>query len=49
MKAQGSTIIAQDKDSSVAWGMPRSVVEAELTDIVLALNGIAPAVNRIIA
>ena len=36
MKAQGATIIAQDKDSSVAWGMPRSVIEAELADLVLA-------------
>ena len=49
MKAQGSTILAQDKESSVAWGMPRSVIEAELADIVLPLDDIAATVNRIIS
>lgn len=49
MKAQGATIIAQDKDSSVAWGMPRSVVEAELADLVLPLDEIARTVNRMIS
>jgi two-component system chemotaxis response regulator CheB len=49
MKAQGATIIAQDKDTSVAWGMPRSVIEAELADFVLPLDQIAPTVNRMIS
>jgi two-component system chemotaxis response regulator CheB len=49
MKGQGATIIAQDKESSVAWGMPRSVVEAELADFVLPLNEIARTVNRMIS
>jgi len=49
MKSQGSTIIAQDRESSVAWGMPRSVIEAELADIVLPLDDIAATVNRIIS
>ena len=48
MKAQGATIIAQDKDTSIAWGMPRSVVEAELADYVLPLHEIARTVNKII-
>ncbi len=49
MKAQGATIIAQDKDSSVAWGMPRSVIEAELADFVLSLEEIALTVNKMIS
>ena len=49
MKEQGATIIAQDKDTSVAWGMPRSVIEAELADYVLPLHEIARAVNKMIS
>ena len=49
MKAQGAAIIAQDKDTSVAWGMPRSVIEAELADLVLPLDEIASTVNRMIS
>jgi len=49
MKDQGATIIAQDKDSSVAWGMPRSVIEAELADYVLPLDEIASAVNKMLS
>lgn len=49
LKEKGATIIAQDKDSSVAWGMPRSVIEAELADYVLALDDIAPTVNKMIS
>lgn len=49
MKEKGATIIAQDKDSSVAWGMPRSVIEAELADYVLPLDEIAHTVNKMIS
>ena len=49
MKAHGATIIAQDKDSSVAWGMPRSVIEAELADLVLSLDEIANTVNKMLS
>ena len=31
----GGAIIAQDEATSAVWGMPRAVVEAGLTDIVL--------------
>jgi two-component system chemotaxis response regulator CheB len=48
MKANGATIIAQDKHSSVAWGMPRNVVEARLTDYVLPLNQIVQTVNTML-
>ncbi len=49
MKTQGSIIITQDKESSVAWGMPRSVIEAELADSILPLGDIAATINRIIS
>ncbi len=49
MKERGATIIAQDKDSSVAWGMPRSVIEAELADFVLSLDEIPKTVNKMIS
>ena len=49
LKERGATLIAQDRDSSVAWGMPRSIIEAELADFVLPLNEIARTVNRMIA
>jgi len=49
MKEKGVVIIAQDKDSSVAWGMPRSVIEAELADYVLPLAEIAKTVKKIIS
>jgi two-component system chemotaxis response regulator CheB len=49
MKEKGATIIAQDKNSSVAWGMPRSVIEAELADYVLPLDQIPTTVNKIIS
>jgi two-component system chemotaxis response regulator CheB len=49
MKEKGATIIAQDKETSVAWGMPRSVIEAELADYVLPLEEIANTVNKMIS
>ena len=35
-----------DQASSTVWGMPRSVVEAGLADVVVPLNRIADAVAR---
>ncbi len=49
MKERGATLIAQDRVSSVAWGMPRSIIEAELADFVLPLHEIAHTVNKMIA
>ncbi len=49
MKGHEATIIAQDKDTSIAWGMPRSVVEAELADYVLPLQEIAQTINAIVS
>lgn len=35
LAAKGGTLIAQDRDSSAVWGMPRAVAEAGLADAVL--------------
>ena len=47
LRARGATIIAQDEDSSVVWGMPGSVVNAGLADHVLPLDQMIPATLRL--
>lgn len=46
IREQGGRVIAQDKATSVVWGMPGSVVEAGLADQVLALPDIADELVR---
>ena len=46
MKSKGAYIIAQDRASSVVWGMPGAVVEAGLADAVVALDGVVPEILR---
>ncbi|MEO7125782.1 MAG: chemotaxis response regulator protein-glutamate methylesterase [Nakamurella sp.] len=42
MGADGSLIVAQDQESSVVWGMPGSVAEAGLADVILSLDKVGP-------
>ena len=42
IKERGGTVIAQDEESSVVFGMPRAVIEAGLADVVAPLDDIAP-------
>ncbi|MGQ9592330.1 MAG: CheB methylesterase domain-containing protein, partial [Planctomycetota bacterium] len=44
LKRKGATVFAQDPSSSVAWGMPRAIVEAGLADRVLRLEEMAAAI-----
>ncbi len=46
LHATGAAILAQDKATSVVWGMPGFVVNAGLADAVLPLDEIASAVSR---
>jgi len=46
LKKSGASIIAQDEESCVVWGIPGSIVEAGLADIVLPLDQIAAAIVR---
>lgn len=44
LKEKGATVIAQDKESSVVWGMPKFVAEEGLADRVCNLKDIEPAI-----
>ena len=46
LKALGAYVIAQDKASSVVWGMPGAVVDAGLADCVVPLDGVVPEIVR---
>ncbi len=41
VKAKGGAVLAQDEESSVIWGMPGAVVQADLAEMVLPLGKIA--------
>ncbi len=43
LKNKGSTVWAQDKETSVIYGMPAAIAEAGLADNILPLDAIAPA------
>jgi two-component system chemotaxis response regulator CheB len=47
LTAAGGTVIAQDEQTSVVWGMPGSVATAGLCSAVLPLDQIAPKVVRL--
>ncbi|TWT33179.1 protein-glutamate methylesterase/protein-glutamine glutaminase [Blastopirellula retiformator] len=40
LKRLGANIIAQNEESSVVYGMPRSIVEANLVDLICPLNDV---------
>ena len=42
MRNQGARTIAQDKETSVVWGMPGEAVKRDAASEVLALDKIAP-------
>ena len=46
--AAGGSVIAQDEDSSVVWGMPGAVANAGLCSAVLPLTEIAPYVRKLL-
>ena len=47
VRSAGGRVLAQDRDSSVVYGMPRAVVEMGITDEVLPLSRIASRLERI--
>jgi two-component system chemotaxis response regulator CheB len=49
LRAKGAYIIAQDRGSSVVWGMPGAVVEAGLADAVVGLNAVVPEILKQVA
>ncbi len=45
LHATGSSVIAQDRDSCVVYGMPRAAVEAGVVDEILPLSAIAARIS----
>ncbi|MBF0105597.1 MAG: chemotaxis response regulator protein-glutamate methylesterase [Deltaproteobacteria bacterium] len=48
IKQNGGIVIAQNKDTSAVFGMPKSVIDEGLADTVLPLTSIAPEIERLI-
>lgn len=48
LKRFGALTIAQDEETSVVWGMPRSAIEAGYIDEILSIDEIPGAVERIV-
>ena len=49
IKEAGGKVIAQDEESCVVYGMPKSIVDAELADAVVPLDEIASAIITAVA
>lgn len=49
IKKRGGTVIVQDEETSVVWGMPRAVYEADLADKILPVSKIADSITNAIA
>jgi two-component system chemotaxis response regulator CheB len=49
IKALGGTVYAQDEKSSVVYGMPRAIAEANLADKILPLKKIPDAIAEFAA
>jgi two-component system, chemotaxis family, protein-glutamate methylesterase/glutaminase len=47
IKAQGGRVVTEAEESCVVYGMPRSVVEAGLSDRTVPLNGMARAIMEL--
>ncbi|MEN9846175.1 MAG: hypothetical protein RIS36_1322 [Pseudomonadota bacterium] len=45
VKMTGGTVVAQDQESSLVWGMPRAVISAGLHDAVMPLSAMAHLIN----
>ncbi len=45
----GGTILAQDEESSVVWGMPRAAAEAGVCSAVLSLDELPAKVQSFVA
>jgi two-component system chemotaxis response regulator CheB len=46
VKMTGGTVVAQDQESSLVWGMPRAVISAGLHDAVMPLSAMAQLINE---
>lgn len=44
----GAYIMAQDEKTSVVWGMPKAIVDANIADAVLPLSNIVPSILELV-
>jgi two-component system chemotaxis response regulator CheB len=49
IREHGGSLIAQDQDTSIVWGMPGAVTHAGLAQKVLPLDAIAPEILRMVS
>lgn len=49
IKEAGGKVIAQDEETSVVYGMPRSIVDADLADAIVPLEEIASTLTKAVA
>ncbi len=49
LKAAGATVIVQDEETSVVWGMPGAVAQAGLADEQLALDDVGDRIASLVA
>jgi two-component system chemotaxis response regulator CheB len=49
LRQMGGTVIAQDRESCVVYGMPRAVVDAGLADHIVGLDSLAEVVTNLVA
>ncbi len=47
LKAQGARVLVQDEASSVVWGMPGAVANAQLADRILPLDQVVPGILKL--
>jgi two-component system chemotaxis response regulator CheB len=47
VRAAGGRVVAQDRESSVIWGMPKAAVDAGVVHDVVALDLLAPLLRRL--
>lgn len=45
-KQKGATVICQDQETSVVWGMPKACYETGATDVLVPITGIASMINE---
>jgi len=49
LRQMGGTVLAQDRESCVVYGMPRAVVDAGLADHVVSLDSLAEVITSLVA
>jgi two-component system chemotaxis response regulator CheB len=49
LRQMGGTVIAQDRESCVVYGMPRAVVDAGLADHIVSLDSLAEVITGLVA